>query len=327
MTATPWRLVVRAHGGPDAIEREDFDPGTPGAGEVLIAHEAVGLNFIDTYYRNGLYPSPLPTGLGGEAAGVVAAVGEGVARFVPGDRVAYVTATPGSYSTHRIMPAARLLPLPDTIPGDAAAAILLKGMTAAFLTEDCAHMQPGQSALVMAAAGGVGSILVPWLKAMGVTVIAHAGTPEKAALARAAGADHSLSLPLDALAARVRSLTDGRGVDVVFDGVGRISWESSIASLRPMGLMISYGNASGAVPPISLLDLFRAGSLFVTRPGLFDYVARDADYHRLGQRLFDAVAAGIVDTAIGRRYPLLEAAAAHRALEARQTTGSTILVP
>lgn len=321
-----WRLIVRSHGGPEVIEREEFDPGSPGPGEVLIAQEAVGLNFIDIYVRSGLYPALLPAGLGAEAAGSVAAVGEGVDRLRVGDRVAYCIATPGSYATHRILPAARVLKLPDAVSCDMAAATMLKGMTACFLAEACARVQVGQGALVHAAAGGVGSILVPWLRDLGITVIAHSGSEEKAAKAKEAGASHSLCMPFEELAEAVRGLTGGKGVDVVFDGVGKASWAASIASLRRRGLMVSFGNASGPVPPVSLMDLSRAGSLFVTRPTLFDYIAEDEDYRQIGERLFEQIGRGVVPDEIGQRFALSEAADAHRALESRATVGSTVLV-
>ena len=321
------RLIVRAHGGPEVIEAETFDPGQPGPGEVLIAQDAIGLNFIDTYVRSGLYPAQLPTGVGVEAAGVIAAVGDGVSGLNVGDRVAYGAGAHGSYTTHRIFPAARVVKLPDGVSTDVAAALLMKGMTACFLVEDCAKLQPGQSVLVHSAAGGVGSILVPWLHDMGVTVIAHAGSPEKAERARVAGADHALSCPFDALAAEVRALTGGIGVDVALDGVGKDSWAASLGSLRRRGLMVTYGNASGPVPPISVLELSRSGSLFCTRPTLYDYIVEDADYQHMAARLFDRIERGVIASEIGQRFALKDAADAHRALEARQTTGSTILVP
>lgn len=323
----PWRLIVRAPGGPNAIERESFDPGAPGPDEVLLAHEAIGLNFIDIYVRTGLYPAVLPTGLGGEAAGTVIAIGDAVNTVRVGDRVTYASAAPGSYATHRILPASRLLTLPDDIPCDVAAAITLKGLTAAFLAEDCARMTKGQTALVHAAAGGVGALLVSWLADMGVTVIAHSGSPEKAARALSAGAAHSLIGDFDTLAARVRDLTTGKGVDAVFDGVGAASWSASLAALRPRGLMVSFGNASGPVPPFSVLELSKGGSLFVTRPTLFDYIREDADYRRLGQHLFDQLSRGVITSDIQQRFALADAADAHRALESRQTVGSTVLIP
>ncbi|MGV3768564.1 MAG: quinone oxidoreductase family protein [Sphingobium phenoxybenzoativorans] len=325
--ADAWRLIIRAHGGPEVIEREDFQTSDPGPGEILIAHEAIGLNLNHTYVRSGLYPSPLPAALGAEAAGTVIAVGPGVTGIAPGDRVAHALGAHGSYATHRLMPANRVLKLPDAISCETAAATLLKGMTAAFLAEDCGRMESGQAALVHAAAGGVGSILVPWLASLGVTVIAHSGSEEKAALARAAGAAHSLTGPYEALAEQVRGLTDGKGVHVVFDGVGKASWDASLASLRIRGLLATYGNASGPVPPIDVLSLSRGGSLFVTRPTLYDYAREDADLQRLGARLFDQIAKGVVKADINQRFALADAADAHRALEARQTTGSTVLIP
>ncbi|MBT2243722.1 quinone oxidoreductase [Sphingobium sp. BHU LFT2] len=316
-------MIVRAHGGPEAIERERFDPGTPGEGEVLIAQDAVGLNFIDTYYRTGLYPAPLPLTLGSEGAGHVVAVGAGVSGITVGDKVG-CTAGLGAYATHRIVPADRVVRIPDAVSTRDAAAMMLKGMTACYLAEDMIDLLPGDVALVHAAAGGVGSVLVPWLRDKGVVVIAHSGSLEKAARV---DADHSLSGPLDDLAAQVRDLTGGKGVAVAYDGVGKDSWAASLASLRRRGLLVSYGNASGAVPPISLLDLSRNGSLYVSRPTLFDYVATAEDLANTAERLFDRMARGIVSAQIGQSFALADAADAHRALEGRQTTGSTILIP
>ncbi|WP_448537447.1 quinone oxidoreductase family protein [Sphingobium yanoikuyae] len=316
-------MIVRAHGGPEAIERERFDPGTPGEGEVLIAQDAVGLNFIDTYYRTGLYPAPLPLTLGSEGAGHVVAVGAGVSGIAVGDKVGCAAGL-GAYATHRIVPADRVVRIPDAVSTRDAAAMMLKGMTACYLAEDMIDLLPGDVALVHAAAGGVGSVLVPWLRDKGVVVIAHSGSPEKAARV---DADHSLSGPLDDLAAQVRDLTSGKGVAVAYDGVGKDSWGASLASLRRRGLLVSYGNASGAVPPISLLDLSRNGSLYVSRPTLFDYVATAEDLTNTAERLFDRMARGIVSAQIGQSFALADAADAHRALEGRQTTGSTILIP
>ncbi|WBQ15874.1 quinone oxidoreductase family protein [Sphingobium yanoikuyae] len=316
-------MIVRAHGGPEAIECESFDPGTPGEGEVLIAQDAVGLNFIDTYYRTGLYPAPLPLTLGSEGAGHVVAVGAGVSGIAVGDKVGCAAGL-GAYATHRIVPADRVVRIPDAVSTRDAAAMMLKGMTACYLAEDMIDLLPGDVALVHAAAGGVGSVLVPWLRDKGVVVIAHSGSPEKAARV---DADHSLSGPLDDLAAQVRDLTSGKGVAVAYDGVGKDSWAASLASLRRRGLLVSYGNASGAVPPISLLDLSRNGSLYVSRPTLFDYVATAEDLTNTAERLFDRMARGIVSAQIGQSFALADAADAHRALEGRQTTGSTILIP
>lgn len=316
-------MVARAHGGPEVIVREDFDPGAPRENEVLVEQEAVGLNFIDTYYRTGLYPAPLPLTLGSEGAGHVVAVGAGVSGIAVGDKVGCAAGL-GAYATHRIVPADRVVRIPDAINTRDAAAMMLKGMTACYLAEDMIDLLPGDVALVHAAAGGVGSVLVPWLRDKGVVVIAHSGSPEKAAKV---DADHSLSGPLDDLAAQVRDLTSGKGVAVAYDGVGKDSWAASLASLRRRGLLVSYGNASGAVPPISLLDLSRNGSLYVSRPTLFDYVATAGDLANTAERLFDRMARGIVSAQIGQSFALADAADAHRALEGRQTTGSTILIP
>lgn len=321
--SSPYRMVARAFGGPEVIEREAFDPGTPGPGELLVEVEAVGLNFIDTYYRTGLYPAPLPLALGSESAGNVVAVGEGVAGFAPGMRVGCVSA-PGAYATHQRVPADRAVRLPDDISSEAAAATMLKGFTACYLAEDSISLQPGRTALVHSAAGGVGSILVPWLRDKGVVVIAHAGSAEK--IARVA-ADHGLTSDFNDLPTKVRELTGGLGVDVVYDGVGKDSWSASLACLKRRGLMASYGNASGAVPPISLLELMRGGSLFVTRPTLADYIATPKDLARTADRLFDRMRRGVVKAMIGQTFALADAAEAHRALEGRKTTGSTVLVP
>nr|WP_041390889.1 quinone oxidoreductase [Sphingobium chlorophenolicum] len=316
-------MVARAHGGPEVIAREDFDPGLPGEGELLIAQDAVGLNFIDTYYRTGLYPAPLPTPLGAEGAGHVAAVGPGVSGFAVGDKVGCAAGL-GAYATHRIVRAEQVVRIPDGVSTQDAGAMMLKGMTACYLAEDIVSLQAGQFALVHSAAGGVGSALVPWLRDKGVVVIAHCGSAEKAAQV---DADHRLHGPFDSLAATVRGITGGRGVDVVYDGVGKDSWSASLASLKRRGLMVSYGNASGPVPPVSLLDLSRGGSLYVTRPTLFDYVATPDELARTAERLFDRMARGVVKAVVGQRFALSDAAEAHRALEARQTTGSTLLIP
>jgi NADPH2:quinone reductase len=323
MTDTPWRMIVRRFGGPEVIEREDFNPGQPGAGELLVKNEAIGLNFIDTYFRTGLYDAPLPIALGSESAGIVVAVGSGVSDFAVGDRVGSVSA-PGAYATHRIIPAARAVRIPEGVSCEDAAATMLKGFTACYLAEDTIALSAGQTALVHSAAGGVGSILVPWLRDKGVVVIAHAGTPEKAA---SVAADHSLSGPFDDLPEQVRALTGGKGVDVVYDGVGKDSWGASLTCLKRRGLMASYGNASGAVPPVSLLELMRGGSLYVTRPTLADYIATPDELARTAERLFDRMRRGVVKAVIGQRFALAEAAESHRALEARRTTGSTVLIP
>jgi NADPH2:quinone reductase len=321
--AGAWRMVARSHGGPEVIAREDFDPGLPAEGELLIEQEAVGLNFIDTYYRTGLYPAPLPTPLGAEGAGRVVAVGTGVIAFAVGDRVGCASGL-GAYATHRTVPADRAVKIPNGVSSEDAAAMMLKGMTACYLAEDMIALKAGQVALVHAAAGGVGSILVPWLRDKGVIVIAHSGSAEKAATVQA---DHSLHGAFEDLAATVRALTGGTGVDVVYDGVGRDSWSASLASLKRRGLLVSYGNASGAVPPVSLLDLSRGGSLYVSRPTLFDYIATAEELTHTAGRLFDRMQRGVVTARIGQRFALADAAEAHAALEARQTRGATVLIP
>ena len=323
MRTKAWRMVARAHGGPDVIVREDFDPGLPGEGEILIAQEAIGLNFIDTYYRSGLYPAPLPMTLGSEGAGYIVAIGANVTGLAVGDKVVCASGL-GAYATHRIVPADRAVIIPDRVSTSDAAAMMLKGMTACYLAEDMIALQSGQVAMVHAAAGGVGSILIPWLRDKGVVVIAHSGSAEKA---QGVEADHSLHMPFDELAACVRDITGGTGVDVVYDGVGKDSWAASLASLKRRGMLISYGNASGAVLPISLLDLSRNGSLFVTRPTLADYVATAEALVRTADRLFDRMQRGIVKAEIGQTFALSDAAQAHRVLEARKTTGTTILLP
>jgi NADPH:quinone reductase len=322
-----YRLLIRRTGGPEVIEAEPIESTSPGPGEVRVRHHAIGLNFIDTYHRSGLYPMRLPSGLGVEAAGIVEAVGEGVTDFKAGDSVAYAAKVPGAYATVRNLPARLLVKLPDTIDAANAAAIMLKGLTVDMLVGRCSRIQPGQSALVHAAAGGVGSILVQWLHAIGVRVIAHAGRAEKSDRAKAMGADEALCMPFDELAPAIRELTGGRGVDVVFDGVGAASWQASLESTAKLGLIASYGNASGPVPPVSPMELANAGSLFLTRPALFDYIEEPEELRIAASRLFGMIRQGKVKIDIGQRFPLTEAAEAHRALEARETTGSTLLIP
>jgi NADPH2:quinone reductase len=322
-----FRMIVRQHGGPEEIEREEISPAEPGPGEARVGQTAIGLNFIDTYHRSGLYPIELPSGLGTEAAGVVEAVGDGVEDMKVGDRVAYAGGVPGSYATVRTLPAELLVPLPDDVDDRTAAAAMLKGMTAAYLIGPCAKIEAGQDVLVHAAAGGVGSILVQWLKAIGATVIAHAGSGEKAAIARKLGAHHALSCPMEELAKQVRAITGGKGVEAVLDGVGKASWEASIGSIAVRGLLVTYGNASGPVPPIDALSLSRVGSIFVTRPTLAHY-ARDATERRqLAGKLFEQIEHGAVTIPIGQSFALADAADAHRAIESRSTTGSTLLLP
>ncbi|WP_225421151.1 quinone oxidoreductase family protein [Sphingomonas parva] len=323
----PYAFCLRETGGPEILAAEHIDPPSPGPGQVLVRHEAIGLNYIDTYHRSGLYKVPLPSGLGNEAAGIVEAVGEGVTEFREGNRIGYFTGPLGAYSTHRVVDAARLVKLPEALTAEQAAATMLKGTTAEYLIERCARVSPGDNVLVHAAAGGVGSILVPWLKSVGATVIAHAGDSRKAAIARELGADHALCCPLDELAAEVRVLTGGKGVEVVLDGVGAASWPASLGSVARRGLVVTYGNASGAVPPFTALDLLSAGSIFVTRPTLGDYCATPDEMRASAARLFEMIDKGVVQVRIGATFPLLEAADAHRAIESRATTGSTVLLP
>jgi NADPH:quinone reductase len=323
MTTSGYRMLVRAHGGPEAIEREDFAFPRPGPGEVLFETEAVGLNFIDVYYRIGLYDAPLPIALGSESAGTVVAVGDGVTDIAPGDRVGCAQGH-GAYASHRIVPADKVVKLPAAIGCEAAAATMLKGFTASYLVEDIGRFSGGETALVHSAAGGVGSVLVPWLRDRGVTVIAHAGSVEKVADVDALV---RLSCPFDELPGAVDEATGGRGVDVVYDGVGKASWDASLASLRRRGLMVSYGNASGAVPPVLLTDLMKAGSITVVRPTLADYIATPEMLATTADRLFSRIERGVLRPRIGQRFALSEVAEAHRALEARETTGSTVLVP
>jgi len=320
-------IILRQTGDAEVLRLDPLNLKPPNPTEVLIRHEAIGLNFIDTYFRSGLYPLPLPSGLGNEAAGVVEAVGSAVTDFRPGDRVGYFTGPPGAYATHRLIDQSKLVKLPDGIGFDQAAAAMLKGCTTEYLVERCARVQAGQTVLVHAAAGGVGSLAVQWLKAIGAIVVAHSGNAEKAALAAELGADRSLHGPMDELAGEVRKLTDGEGVPVVFDGVGSASWQASMQSVARRGLLVSYGNASGPVPPFTPLDLMRAGSIFVTRPTMGDYAATPEEMRASAARLFELMLSGKLDVRIGQRFPLAEAAGAHRAIESRATTGSTLLIP
>jgi NADPH2:quinone reductase len=325
----PDAYAFRIHetGGPEVLQAEAIEVPRPGPGQIVVRNEAVGLNFIDTYHRSGLYTLPLPTGLGNEGAGIVEAAGEGVEEFREGNRVGYFTGPLGAYATHRLVDADRLVKLPDAISFEQAAAAMLKGCTAEYLVERCARVQPGESVLVHAAAGGVGSILVPWLKHLGAIVIAHAGDSRKAAVAKELGADHALCCPVDQLASEVRSLTEGKGVPIVLDGVGKASWAASLGSVARRGLIVTYGNASGPVPPFTALDLVSAGSIFVTRPTLADYCRTPDEIRASAARVFELVEKAVLEIRIGARFPLRDAAEAHRAIESRATTGSTVLIP
>ncbi len=308
------------------MQWQQVDVPAPAAGEVTIAQKAVGLNFIDVYHRSGLYPQPAyPCGLGMEAAGVVAAVGEGVTHLKVGDRVAYMHRELGAYAEQRTMSAERVVRLPDAVSFEDAASVMLKGMTAWYLLTRTYAVNKGTVMLVHAAAGGVGTLLCQWASALGATIIGTAGSPEKAALAKQYGAQHVVEYKREAIATRVRELTDGRGVDVVYDSVGKDTYEASLASLKPRGLFVSYGNASGALPPINALDFTKHGSLFFTRPGLMDYTREIEEYRAAAEAVLSRVADGRLKVEIGQRFALADAAAAHVALEAGKTTGATVL--
>ncbi len=312
-------------GGPEVIEWVDVDLPPPGPGEVRMRHHAVGLNYIDTYHRSGVYPVDLPAGLGSEAAGVVEAVGEGVDGLSVGDRVGTFGPSRGAYATARNVAAKQLFRLPDDVDDRTAAAMLLKGCTVEALVDRCARVQPGQTVLVWAAAGGVGQLMTGWLKAIGATVIGTAGTQAKAEHARAAGADHVLLHRDEDVVARVKDMTDGAGVAVVFDGVGMASWERTLAVTARRGLIVSYGNAGGAVTGVNLGVLAAKGSLFVTRPTLFDYYVTPEERQAGTERLYAMLRSGAIRPEIGQTFALEDAADAHRALEAGETRGSTIL--
>lgn len=323
----PQAIRIHQTGGPDVLSWESVDVPPPAAGEATIRQHAVGLNYIDTYHRTGLYPLPLPSGIGLEGAGVVEAVGAGVTEVKVGDRVAYAGGPIGAYAEVRNIPAHRLLILPDSIGFDTGAAMMLQGLTAAYLLRKTYRVQPGDAVLIHAAAGGVGLIACQWAKALGATVIGTVGSPAKAELARAHGCDHVINYASENFTQRVRDITGGKGVAVVYDGVGKDTFTGSLDSLRPMGMMVAYGNASGPVPPVDLILLSQKGSLFITRPTLMTYTAQRADLLELGRELFDRVASGQLRIEVNQRYALRDAAQAHRDLEARKTTGSTILLP
>lgn len=319
--------VIEKTGGPEVIQWVERDLPPPGPGEVRVRHSAVGLNFIDTYHRSGLYPMPLPTGLGSEAAGVVEAVGEGVTALIVGDRVATYGPGLGAYANARNVPAEILYKLPDAISDEIAAAVMLKGCTAEYLVERAARVQAGMTVLVHAAAGGTGQLLVQWLKHLGATVIGTVGSAEKAERAKALGADHVIEYKREDIAGRVREITGGAGVPVVFDGVGGSTWETSLKSAARRGLIVSFGNAGGPVEGVNLGVLSRSGSLFVTRPTLYDYYASAEERAAGVARVFELVASGVLSVEIGQRFKLEDVAAAHRAIEAGETIGATLLVP
>lgn len=318
-------IRIEAQGGPEVMQLVDIRLGEPGPGEVRLRHTVIGVNFIDTYHRSGLYPLPLPSGIGMEAAGVIEAVGKGVTGLSAGDRVIYAGGQPGAYATHRIMSADPLVKLPDSVADDQAAALWLKACTVESLVDRCARVQAGDTVLVQAAAGGAGILLCQWLKSVGATVIGTVGSPEKAETARAAGADHVLSYA--EVPSRVRELTNGKGVDAVIDGVGKSTFEASLDALKRRGLMVNYGNASGPVGEIDFAILARKGSLFATRPTFFDYYATPEDRAVGTKSVFAKIEAGVLKAHIGQTFALADAVKCHRAMEARQTVGSSLLIP
>ena len=319
-------IRLHANGGPEVMRWEDVPTPEPGPDEALVRHAAVGLNYIDVYFRTGLYKTALPATIGMEGSGIVLQVGVNVTEIQPGDRVAYAGGPVGAYATERVIAADRLVKLPDNIDFNTGAAMMLQGLTAQYLLRRTYPVKPGQPILVHAAAGGVGLILCQWAKHLGAVVIGVVSTEAKADLARAHGADHVIVGHAD-LASEVKRITGGAMVPVVYDSVGRDTFIASLDCLAPLGLMISFGNASGPVPPVDLGILSAKGSLYVTRPTLATYTAKRSDLVAGANELFDVVASGAVAIRVNQTFPLREAAAAHRALEARQTTGSTVLIP
>jgi len=320
--------AVRYHkqGGPEVMQLDDVQVGDPGQGQVRIKHVAIGVNFVDTYQRSGLYPMQLPAVAGNEAAGVVDAVGAGVTDLKAGDRVAY-TGLPGSYCDLRLVPADRMVKLPQGISDDQAASMMLKGLTVHYLIHTTYPVKKGETVLWHAAAGGVGLIACQWLKALGVTTIGTAGSDEKTALAKAHGADHVINYSTEKFVDKVKALTGGKGVPVVYDSVGKSTWEGTLDCLSPRGLIVSFGNASGPVAPVNLGILSTKGSLYVTRPTLATHIASRADLVERSNSLFDIVKSGKVKIETTKKYKLADAQQAHRDLEGRKTTGSVVLVP
>ncbi len=321
----PKAIRIQQTGGPEVMQYVDVDVGPPGPGEAQVRHEAIGLNYVDVYFRTGLYPLPLPAGIGLEGAGVVTAVGEGVGHVRPGDRVAYSGVPPGSYSELRNMPAQLLVKLPRGIGFETAAGMMLKGLTVQYLFRRTCRLQKGQTILFHAAAGGVGLIAMQWAKALGVTVIGTVGSEEKAALARRFGCDHTILYKRENIVERVREITGGAMVPVVYDSVGKDTFQASIDCLRPFGLMVSFGNSSGPVPPMALTAL--KGSLYITRPSLMAHTASRTNLEDMAADLFRMVGSGKVRIGIDQRFRLADAVQAHRELEARRTTGSSLILP
>ena len=321
-------IVINQTGGPEVLRWVDYDPGQPGPGQVRLRHEAVGLNFIDVYHRTGLYPLPsLPAVPGMEGSGTVEALGDGVTEVAAGDRVAYAGLPPGAYAQVRRIPADRLVILPESITTHKAAAMMLQGMTARYLLRGCFDVKAGDTILIHAAAGGVGSIVCQWAKHLGATVIGTVGSEEKAVTATANGCDHPILYTREEFVARVKEITNDRGVDVVYDSVGQATFMKSLDCLRPLGTMVSFGQSSGPVAPLELGLLSAKGSLFLTRPTLMTYTAKREDLLIHARDLFEVVEKGVVKVEIRQTYPLSDAARAHRDLEGRRTTGSSILLP
>jgi NADPH2:quinone reductase len=321
-------IRIHEHGGPDVLRFEDVEAKDPGPGEILVRHTAVGVNFIDTYHRTGLYAVPsLPSGIGMEGAGVIEAIGEGVRDLTVGQRIAYAGGPLGAYAERRVLPAHRAVPLPDGVSDEVAAAAMLKGMTVEYLVRRTYAVKAGDTVLWHAAAGGVGLIACQWLRHLGVTVIGTVSSDEKAELARAHGCHHTIVYTREDFVARVRELTNGALVPVVYDSVGRATWPASLDCLRPRGLFVGFGNASGKPDPFDMQVLSTKGSLYVTRPTLMTYTAAREDLLASAAALFDVIASGAVKIEIRQRFALADAAEAHRALEGRETTGSTVLVP
>lgn len=323
----PHAIRIHSPGGPEALVYDEVDVGAPGAGQARVRHTAIGVNYIDTYHRSGLYPLPLPAGIGSEAAGVVEAVGSGVDWVRPGDRVAYCGGPPGAYSTERVMPADRLVKVPDGIDDVTAATLMLKGLTAQYLFRQTYPLKSGETILFHAAAGGVGLIACQWARALGVTMIGTVGSDEKAALAKANGCAHPIVYTREDFVARTKELTGGKGVPVVYDGVGKDTFPASLDCLAPRGLFVSYGNASGPVPPFSIMLLAQKGSLYATRPTLATFTTDRASTTRMADEVFALVQEGKIRMEARQRFALKDAAAAHRALESRATTGATVLLP
>lgn len=321
-------IRIHANGGPEVLTYEDFDPGHPGPGQIRIRQTAIGLNFIDVYFRTGLYPAPggLPLIPGGEGAGTVVELGEGVTGLSVGDRVAYTLPT-GAYAQERLLPADRVVKIPASVSDEQAAAAMLKGLTVEYLLRRTYPVKPGETVLFHAAAGGVGLMFGQWAKHLGANVIGTAGSPEKVELAKAHGFDHVIDYSREDFAARVKEITGGALCDVVYDSVGKDTFAGSIDCLKPRGMFVSFGQSSGPIPPFSINLLQQKGSLYATRPTLFTYIAKREDLEEGAAALFDVIGKGIVKVAINQRYPLAEAGRAHADLEARRTTGVSLLIP